>query len=170
MTDEPIETTPTEPQGELDPAAETVAEPAAAAEAEVAEPVVVEPAVAEPAIVEPAAAREPSVPWWPFVAYLMTWVAYAAGLVIVLRSVADGTAVTDAAVYPTVLFVGILLAVCGPALTLGIWASAATRSQERGSWLFAAVAMRGALATLAGTIIWWAALVLVDVLRTGRVW
>lgn len=139
MTDESIETPPTEPQ----------AEPAAA----VASPI-----------------ESVKVPWWPFIAYFATWVAYGAGLVIALRTVADGTAVTDAAVYPTLLFVGILLAVCGPALTLGVWASAATRSGERGLWLLALVAMRGALVTLAGTMIWWVALLVVDTLRTGRVW
>lgn len=143
MTDESIEIPPTEPH--------------------------VEAAPAEEAAVETVVERM-SVPWWPFIAYIVTWIAYGAGLVIALRTVGDGIAVTDAAVYPTLLFVGILLAVCGPALTLGVWASAATRSGERGLWLFASVAMRGALVTLAGTMIWWVALVVVDALRSGRVW
>jgi Zn-dependent protease len=75
------------------------------------------------------------------------------------------------AIASVILFVlvGLVLTVLGPILALFLWwmKRSKTPKEERGGLLSVAL-LRGALATFAGVVMWWIALVVLNYFKTGR--
>lgn len=135
-------------------------------EAPVAEP------AAEPAPVPQAIAFDipvsSNVSIWPFFAYGVVWVAFAGLVIWQLLEVPAGVAVYDAPVYPLTLVGGLALIATGPALIIASWFASRGRVDATSGQLFISALVRGSLATVFGTALWWAALIAVDQIRLGR--
>ena len=171
----------TEPLVETDaaeaPAPEASAEVAPEPEAALTEVTVEEPepeALAEPepepeALAEPEPVRHDEVSIWPFVGYVGVWLAYAGIVVWRFLSVPAETAVYESAEYPLAVFGGITLAFAGPLLALAVWIAAWDRKEASRLGLFTSAALKGSIATLVGVSLWWAALVVIDQVRLGRI-
>ena len=110
-----------------------------------------------------------SVSWWPFVAYVVVWIAAAAFAVWQLQMLPAGTAAYETDFYTMTMLGGLALLAVGPVLLLIVWlASWIGRQGARIGLMFISALVKGALATLLGAVIWMCALLLVDYLRLGR--
>ncbi|MGV8084080.1 MAG: hypothetical protein AB2L09_10675 [Coriobacteriia bacterium] len=116
---------------------------------------------------EAAAQSAPRVPTWPFLVYGALCLAFAALLVWQFLQVPAGQAVYEAQLYPVSLLAGIVLLVAGPLLAVLVWVISAARAAGAGRALISSL-FKGALATFFGAVLWWAALVVVDAVRLGR--
>lgn len=168
-----------EPEAEAEPAPAPVAAPDAEPVAEpAAEP---EPASfddipstgptteAVEATVADTAHLKPSVPWWPFLAYLGAWVVLASAAVWQLLQLPANQVAYESTAYSLTILGGLIMMAVGPLLILAVWFSVrATRSAVDRSGLLSSSLIQGALVTLGGAVIWWAALVIVDYMRLGR--
>ena len=109
------------------------------------------------------------VPAWPFLAYLVLWVAggIAAGWLLTQPSI--GLPVFGTELYRTVVVVGLGLTAIGPLLILVVWLALLLGNRGAShAGLFTGSLLRGALATLCGVAIWWAVLLIIDTIRLGR--
>ncbi len=116
--------------------------------------------------VMPSRAR---VPAWPFLAYLVLWIAGGIAAAWLLTQPSIGLPVFGTELYRTVVVVGLGLTAIGPLLILVVWL--ALLLGNRGAphaGLFTDSLLRGALATLCGVAIWWAVLLIIDTIRLGR--
>lgn len=138
------------------PAAEQAALPAAGAVA------ALPAAVAD----EPAALDAVSV--WPFVAYDLVWLAFAAVLVWQMTLLPADVAVFDSGLYGLAVIGGITLTVAGPLLIIAVWVSSLGKGTASSGAVFLSALIRGAVATLLGVTLWWVALIVIDQLRLGR--
>ena len=132
-----------------------------------------EPTPGPEATSEPEPGAEPGmssarVRIWPFAVYEAVWVTYAALLAWQLSSLPDGTATYDSVLYRPALFAGVALTALGPVVSLVTWLLARRNAVVR-KGLFASALLYGAVATLVGVVLWWAALIGTDYLRLGRV-
>lgn len=117
----------------------------------------------------PSPVHHDEVSIWPFVAYVGVWLVYAGIVVWRFLSVPAGTAVYESAEYPIAIFGGITLAFAGPLLALAVWIAAWDRKDASRLGLFTSAALKGSIATLVGVSLWWAALVVIDQIRLGRI-
>lgn len=106
-------------------------------------------------------------PWWPFLVYEGFWLVFAGLLVWRLLQLPAGLASYEAAEYPLFLLGGLVLAAAGPVLLFAVWLATKGSAESRGL-LFISALYRGAVVTFSGVVIWWAALIIVDQLRLGR--
>jgi hypothetical protein len=168
--DADVAETPAEPEpAEVapEPAAETPAEPEPA---EVApEPAAETPA--EPAQ-EPAPVLVPEVssdiaPAWPFLAHGGLWVVFSGLLLWKMLGIPEGVPTYEATYYPFFLLAGLTLTAVGPFLIVAVWLSLKRRAKSPKD-LFISAMYRGAVATMAGVALWWAALLVIDQIRLGR--
>lgn len=110
-----------------------------------------------------------TVSWWPFVAYVVVWLAAAAYAVWQLEQLPTGLAAYETNFYSMSVLAGLVLLALGPVLILVVWfASWIGRQGARIGLMFISALLKGAAATLVGAVIWMGALVLVDYLRLGR--
>lgn len=123
----------------------------------------------EPATPEPAAvAFGDPVSVWPFVGYVAVWGVFAAVVAWQLMGVPAEQAVFDSEIYPYTVMGGMTLAFAGPLLVLATWLSVRRTGAPRGT-VFASALAKGSVAMLAGVSLWWAALIIVDQVRLGRI-
>jgi hypothetical protein len=178
VTDEPAETQGAETVAPgIAAAAESADEEAAAAVVEAGEPVgsddepeAVEAlldAEAEAGLLEP----EPRdrIMSMPFFVYIAVWLLFTVAMVLALAGPAQAGGLDTAPVYPAFVFGGLFLTVVGPVLSLIVWSLARRRAPEgerRG--LFASALLRGSLATFAGVALWWVGIIVLNYLKTGR--
>lgn len=110
--------------------------------------------------------RTLSLPFW---IYVGVWLVFAAAMVVVLRDAAIAGTLDTAESYPIFVFVGLVLTVFGPLLSVFLWVLKRSRSSaEERTGLFATALLRGALATFGGVVLWWMALVVLNYMKTGR--
>lgn len=105
----------------------------------------------------------------PFVVYAVAWLLFAGAVVWQLASVPAGQAVYEADVYPLTAFIGVTLACAGPLVIIAAWLSARRSPQGPVRGAFSSALSKGAWAMLFGVSMWWAALMIVDYVRMGRV-
>lgn len=119
---------------------------------------------------EPACRPKDYLAGWPFLLYLLMWVALAALTVISLNGPEKTAMPLEAPAYPVLLVAALALVALGPLLSLIVWLIARSKAPvDCRSGLLATALVRGAAATLAGILMWWGALMLVDVLRLGLI-
>ena len=107
--------------------------------------------------------------WWPFVGYIVVWLAAAAYVVYELRLTPIGQGVYETDLYRWSMLGGLILLALGPLLLLIVWlASWIGRENRRIGLMFISAFVKGATATFIGAIIWIGAIVLIDYLRFGR--
>ena len=106
---------------------------------------------------------------WPFVGYVVVWLAAAGYTVWQFTQIPAGTALFETEFYRTSMLGGLVLLAAGPALFLIVWiVSWIGVKNARGGAMFFSALIKGAVATLLGALIWWGALLLMDYLRLGR--
>jgi hypothetical protein len=174
---EPIEPEPIEPESEAEPEA---------AEAEASETEVVDaPAEPEASELAAAAAEEPvalsdtpEVPEGalltrsrlaarlPFWILSGVWVVFAGAMTYLLW--ADATKpFADLPLYAGFIYGGVALTVAGLLVGVVVWLLLRRAAPELRAGLVRAVLLRAAAATLAGNLVWWAGLVVLDLHRSG---
>ena len=109
-----------------------------------------------------------AVPNWPFVLYVVVWLAAAAYGVWRFLQVPVGQAIFDNSLYVTSIMAGIGLLALGPVVLLVVWLVTFIKRGGRGWSLFVSALVKGAFVTLLGALIWMGALMLIDFLRVGR--
>lgn len=119
--------------------------------------------------VAPSKASRP-VPWWPFISYLIAWVGVVAAAILTLSADAAALPAIQQEPYPYLILAGLILALIGPLLSVGVWLVLWLRAEkhERPGLLTGAL-VKGAGVTLLGVLMWWGTLVAVDALRLGMV-
>jgi hypothetical protein len=110
-----------------------------------------------------------SVSWWPFIGYMVAWLAVAGFAVWQMQQLPAGQAAYESDLYSISILAGLVLLGIGPVLLLIVWlASWIGRSGVRIGSLFISALIKGATATLFGAIVWIGALMLIDYFRLGR--
>ena len=123
-------------------------------------------AVAEPNL---GVVPKTKVSWWPFVGYIVVWLAASGYTVYQLQLLPAGQAAYETDLYRMSVLVGLSLLAAGPALLIIVWfASWIGRKRARVGSMFISALIKGATATLIGAIIWMGAIMLTDYLRLGR--
>lgn len=151
---------PADTEAECESPAEAEAVVEGATEETVAPPVVAESP--EGAVLARArlAAR---LPFWILTA---VWAVFAGVMMYLLW--ADATkAFTSLPLYAALTFGGVGLTVAGPLLGLAVWLLLRRGEPELRGGLVRAVLLRAAVATLAGNLMWWASLIVLDLHRSG---
>jgi hypothetical protein len=148
-----------EPQASTDEvAAEAPPEPAEAEEA---------PATDEPVSGPEGLARDRLAARLPFGIYVGVWVVFAGVMSYLLWPAASGP-FTGLPFYAYLVLGGVALTVVGPLLGIVMWLVLRGRADGIArAGLARAIFMRAAAATLAGDLVWWLALVLLDLHRAG---
>jgi len=195
----PAEETPTEPAGEApadsveevptDPAEETdatsetgVADADAATEAETPEDDAADASDTEvmPRAESAAAAgiddtpgapvAKGRVPWWPFIVYLVAWIALIGASFYLISYELEAIPAFQQDEYPYILLGGLVLTVLGPLLALTVWFVTWLRTPkgQRGGLLTSAL-LKGAFFTCFGVLAWWGAIAVLDALRLGMI-
>jgi len=125
-------------------------------------------AVAEGAQPVTIAPRPASVPWWPFLAYLGAWIVLTGLAVWQLLQLPPNEAAYESQTYALTVLGGLIMTAVGPLLILAVWFAVwAGRPSDQRSGLLTSSLLKGAIATLCGAVLWWAALIIVDYLRLG---
>lgn len=157
-----------EPSADTEPA-ETEAE-AAAATAE--EPIArVDTAAAAGIDDTPGApVTKGRVPWWPFVIYLVAWIALIGAAFYLISYQPEAIPTFQQDNYPYILLGGLVLTVLGPLLALTVWFVTWLRTPKgtRGGLLTSAL-LKGALVTCFGVLAWWGSIAVLDALRLGMI-
>ena len=110
-----------------------------------------------------------SVSWWPFIGYMVAWLAIAGYAVWQMQQLPAGQAAYESDLYSISVLAGLVLLGIGPVLLLIVWlASWIGRANVRIGSMFISALIKGATATLFGAIVWIGALMLIDYLRLGR--
>jgi hypothetical protein len=106
---------------------------------------------------------------WPFVGYVVVWLAAAGYAVWRFMQIPAGMALFDTDIYRMSMLGGLVLLAGGPVLLIIVWfASWIGQPRARKGAMFISAFIKGAVATLLGAMIWWGALFLMDYLRLGR--
>jgi len=114
-------------------------------------------------------ASDATVPWWPYLVYLGAWVVLASAAVWQLMQLPVGQVAYESTAYSLTILGGLIMMAVGPLLILAVWfGTRANRSADHRTGLLTSALLKGAFVTLSGAIVWWAALVIVDYLRLGR--
>jgi hypothetical protein len=143
---------------------EAPADGAEAAEAAVPVPVAV--AAVEP-LPEDGFARDLLSARLPFGVYIGAWAIFAGVMTYLLWPAATGP-FTGTRLYAYFVLGGAALTLVGPLLGLGVWLAVRGRAGDGGdAGLARAAFMRAAAATIAGGLLWWIGLVLLDLHRAG---
>lgn len=106
---------------------------------------------------------------WPFFAYVAAWSVFALLTVWKLLEVPRGQAVFESTIYPLSVFGGLALATLGPFVIIAAWLGAPCPVGVKRTTLFPSALTKGSIAMLVGVSLWWAALIVVDGLRLGRI-
>jgi hypothetical protein len=107
----------------------------------------------------------------PFYVYLGVWFVFSVAMVLVLQAAAITGTLDRAPEYPMFVLGGLVLTVIGPVLTLFVFAISwwgKPKGERRG--LFATAMLRGSLATFAGVAMWYVAIIVLNYLKTGRLY
>ncbi len=114
------------------------------------------------------ATRPASVPWWPFLAYLAAWIVLTGLAVWQLLQLPPNEAAYESQAYALTVLGGLIMTAVGPLLILAVWFAVwSGRPSNERSGLLTSSLLKGAIATLFGAVLWWAALIIVDYLRLG---
>jgi hypothetical protein len=114
-------------------------------------------------------ASDATVPWWPYLVYLGAWVVLASAAVWQLMQLPTGQVAYESTAYSLTILGGLIMMAVGPLLIFAVWfGTRANHSADNRTGLLTSALLKGALVTLSGAIVWWAALVIVDYLRLGR--
>lgn len=109
-----------------------------------------------------------AVPWWPFLAYLGAWIVLAGFAVWQLLQLPPAHVAYESLVYGYMVLGGLIMTAVGPLLILAVWLAVwSGRSAGERAGLLTSALFKGALVTLCGAVLWWAALIIVDYLRLG---
>jgi hypothetical protein len=108
------------------------------------------------------------VPWWPFLIYLVAWIALIGAAFYVISYEPDALPAFQQEDYAYVLLGGLILTAVGPLLALLVWFITWLRTPKgsRGGLLTSAL-LKGALVTIFGVLAWWGAVSVLDALRLG---
>jgi hypothetical protein len=109
-----------------------------------------------------------TVSWIPFLVYDALWLIFAGLLIWQLAAVPATNAMYESELYSLAVLGGVVLAAVGPILILAVWIGSWGKEGARKGSLLVSALIRGSIATLAGVVIWWGALLLLDQLRLGR--
>lgn len=129
--------------------------------------------VIEPAVDSPSQAEVQSwsrrVPAWPFLLYVVVWLTLAGVVVWQLLAMPTSQVVYESNMYRWMTLGGTLMTAVGPLLALVVWYAVWWDAEPRQrAGLFSAALIRGALATFCGVVVWWGAIMIVDMFRLGR--
>jgi hypothetical protein len=103
----------------------------------------------------------------PFGLYIGVWAIFAGAMTYLLWPLAVKP-FTGTQLYAYFVLGGVALTLVGPLLGLGVWLAVRGRAEVGGdAGLARAAFMRAAAATLAGDLLWWIGLVLLDLHRAG---
>ena len=110
------------------------------------------------------------VPWWPFIVYLVAWIALIGTAFYLISYEPEALPAFQQEEYPYILLGGLVLTVAGPLLALIVWLITWLRSDKdkRGGLLTSAL-LKGALVTCFGVLAWWGAIAVLDALRLGMI-
>jgi hypothetical protein len=110
------------------------------------------------------------VPWWPFLIYLVAWIALIGAAFYLISYEPDSPPAFQQDEYPYILLGGLVLTVVGPLLSLVVWFVAWLRTEKgkRGGLLTSAL-LKGAIVTIFGVLAWWGTIVLLDALILGLI-
>jgi hypothetical protein len=107
-------------------------------------------------------------PWWPFLIYLVAWIAFA-GLGIWQLTQLPATQVAyETQTYSLFVLGGLIMAAVGPILVLAVWLSSWISSARQSKGLFSSAFIKGAFITLLGVALWWGTFMALDFMRLGR--
>ncbi|MBS3956633.1 MAG: hypothetical protein KGZ40_03755 [Clostridiales bacterium] len=116
----------------------------------------------------PPRSQTGGVAWWPFFANLAGWAGLVAATVYLLGGPQATTVPLENPAYPVLLLAAVTLTAFGPLMALFVWLVAwSAAAPECRSGLLTTALVRGAGATAAGVLVWWAALIIVDSIRLG---
>jgi hypothetical protein len=107
-------------------------------------------------------------PWWPFLVYLVLWLAFAGLGIWQLNQLPAGQVAYETQPYMLFLFGGIIMAAVGPILILAVWLATWLRARRMRTGLFTSALVKGAIVTVIGVAIWWGSFMALDYLRLGR--
>lgn len=110
------------------------------------------------------------VPWWPFIVYLVAWIALIGAAFYLISYEPEALPAFQQEEYPYILLGGLVLTVVGPLLALIVWFVTWLRSDKdkRGGLLTSAL-LKGAIVTCFGVLAWWGAIAVLDALRLGMI-
>jgi hypothetical protein len=115
----------------------------------------------------PGLARQRTGARLPFWLYAGAWLLFAVGMSVALWPDAT-SAFTALPLYTWFVLGGAALAVLGPVIALVVWLVIRSGSDpDERAGLVRALLLRASLAMLTGSLLWWAALVLLDLRRAG---
>jgi len=125
-------------------------------------------AVPDDAVIVAEPVLPASVPWWPFLAYLGAWMVLTGLAVWQLLQLPPTHVAYESQVYGYMVLGGLIMTAVGPLLILAVWFAVwSGRSSGQRAGLLTSALLKGALVTLSGAILWWAALIIIDYLRLG---
>lgn len=102
--------------------------------------------------------------------YLLVWVALSSLTVMLLHGPASAAVPLENPTYPALLVAALVCVALGPLLSFSVWLIARSKAPaDCRSGLLTTALVRGAAATLAGILMWWGALLIVDALRLGLI-
>ena len=107
-------------------------------------------------------------PWWPFLIYLVLWIAFAGLGVWELKQLPVGQVAYESQPYMLFLIGGIIMAAVGPILILAVWLGAWLSQRRQRAGLLTSSLIKGAIVTVIGVALWWGSFIAVDFLRLGR--
>jgi hypothetical protein len=165
------EATPAEGGDELEAALAAVDEQIGVESApEAAAPEAATPEPAPVGEMEPEAQlqRKYGVPWWPFFAYLVMWIALVGIGVWQLYQLPAQQVAYETQVYMLYVLAGLVMALAGLLLIIAVWLGTWLSHRRHRVGLLSSALFKGALITAIGVAIWWGSLVVVDYLRLGR--
>ena len=124
--------------------------------------------VPEDAVVVAGPVPYATVPWWPFLAYLGAWIILTGLAVWQLLQLPPAHVAYESQVYGYMVLGGLIMTAVGPLLILAVWFAVwSGRSSGERAGLLTSALLKGAVVTLCGAVLWWAALISVDYLRLG---
>ena len=107
-------------------------------------------------------------PWWPFLVYLVMWIALVGLGVWQLTQLPASQVAFESQPYSLFMYGGLIMAAVGPILVLAVWLATWLGSSRHRAGLFSSAFFKGAMITAIGVAMWWGGLMVVDYLRLGR--
>jgi len=107
-------------------------------------------------------------PWWPFLIYLVAWIAFAGLGAWQLTQLPAGQVAYETDIYSLFVLGGLIMAAVGPILVLAVWLASWISSARQSKGLFSSAFIKGAFITLLGVALWWGTFMAVDFMRLGR--
>lgn len=108
-------------------------------------------------------------PTWPYVVYLVVWVALCLLAGWQLLQIPIGQIISTTEIYRLTIIGGVVMTIAGPIVILAVWLASRVRAGEHSkAGLLSSALLKGAVVTLLGVAMWWGTFLIVDQARFGR--